>query len=196
MELDDNTLFEPSLSEVRKPVKLPKSLRPYNLYHLLGLETFAEARSIKRAYHRIALKYHPDRILSSGEAGQKFLRCTEAYGILGDEKKRAAYDRMRGRRVPYNGPFQSRELVWQRRKSSKRFYNQRSMVDHDFNRFVDECRSNFAVFLKNPRKIKVRPKVYTRGNMKTEEYEELVAEGQNGFQNFLKTLPRIKRQKF
>lgn len=177
-------------------MKIPRSLKPHNLYHLLGLETFADLQAIKRAYRRIALKYHPDRTRSSGGAGRKFLLCTEAYAILNNEEKRVAYDRSLGRMVPYASAFQSRELVWQRRKTSKRFYNQNSMVDHDYNRFVDECRANFAEFLKNPRTIKARPKVYTESNMKSGEYEAFVTEGQNGFKDFLKTIPRIKRTRF
>ncbi len=94
------------------------------------------------------------------------------------------------------GQFKSRELVRQRKKSYKRFYNQKSMVDHDYNRFIDECRANFIEFLKNPRKVKARPKVLTQNNMKRGEYESFVQEGQDGFKYFLSTIPRIKRLKF
>ena len=62
-------------------------------------------------------------------------------------------------------------------------------IDHDFNRFVDECRGNFAKFLKYGSKVKARPKVISCENMG--DFENYVEDGLNGFQSFLKTVPRI-----
>jgi|TARA_B110000495_G_C22857302_1_gene499904 hypothetical protein len=61
--------------------------------------------------------------------------------------------------------FKSEELVFQRQKTYKRFYSAQVAIDHDFNRFVDECRGNFVKFLKYGTKVKTRPKVIFRNNM-------------------------------
>ena len=60
-------------------------------YEILGVTKTADERSIKKAYKRLAMKYHPDRNQEQGAATQ-FKEVKEAYEILTDEKKRAAYD--------------------------------------------------------------------------------------------------------
>ncbi|HEX6134596.1 MAG TPA: molecular chaperone DnaJ [Longimicrobiales bacterium] len=62
-------------------------------YEVLGVERNADADAIKRAYRRLALQYHPDRNSGSRDAEEKFKELTEAYEILKDSDKRAAYDR-------------------------------------------------------------------------------------------------------
>jgi molecular chaperone DnaJ len=62
-------------------------------YEILGVERGADADAIKRAYRRLALQYHPDRNSGSAEAENKFKELTEAYEVLKDADKRAAYDR-------------------------------------------------------------------------------------------------------
>lgn len=61
-------------------------------YELLGLEKNASAEEIKKAYRRLAMKFHPDRNPDDKDAEQKFKDAKEAYEILSDDKKRAAYD--------------------------------------------------------------------------------------------------------
>jgi molecular chaperone DnaJ len=62
-------------------------------YEILGLQRNADADAIKKAYRKLALEYHPDRNNGSKEAEEKFKEATEAYEVLRDPQKRAAYDR-------------------------------------------------------------------------------------------------------
>lgn len=62
-------------------------------YEVLGVPRDADADAIKKAYRKLALKYHPDRNDGSKEAEEKFKEATEAYEVLRDDQKRAAYDR-------------------------------------------------------------------------------------------------------
>ncbi len=61
-------------------------------YEVLGVNRNADEREIKRAYKRLAMKYHPDRNPDNKEAENKFKEIKEAYEILTDAQKRAAYD--------------------------------------------------------------------------------------------------------
>ena len=62
-------------------------------YEVLGLSKDASADDIKRAYRRLAMKYHPDRNPGDAEAEGRFKEAAEAYEVLSDQEKRAAYDR-------------------------------------------------------------------------------------------------------
>jgi molecular chaperone DnaJ len=63
-------------------------------YEILSLQRTAGADEIKSAYRKAALRWHPDRNpQSKHEAEEKFREATEAYSILSDQQKRAAYDR-------------------------------------------------------------------------------------------------------
>lgn len=63
-------------------------------YEILGVERTASGDDIKRAYRRMAMKYHPDRNGGEGkaEAEVRFKECAEAYEVLSDEGKRKRYD--------------------------------------------------------------------------------------------------------
>ena len=63
-------------------------------YELLGVSRSAKADDLKKAYRKLAMKYHPDKNQGDKEAEKKFKEINEAYDILKDEQKRAAYDRM------------------------------------------------------------------------------------------------------
>ncbi len=62
-------------------------------YEILGVQRNADTEVIKKAYRKLALQFHPDRNGGSKEAEEKFKEATEAYEVLRDEEKRAAYDR-------------------------------------------------------------------------------------------------------
>lgn len=66
---------------------------PYkDYYEILGVPRNATQEEIKRAYRRLALKYHPDRNPGNKEAEEKFKEISEAYQVLSDPEKRAIYD--------------------------------------------------------------------------------------------------------
>ncbi len=62
-------------------------------YEVLGIERGAAPEEIKKAYHRLAVKYHPDKNPGDLEAEERFKDVSEAYQVLGDPEKRAQYDR-------------------------------------------------------------------------------------------------------
>ncbi len=61
-------------------------------YEVLGVSKGVDTKELKRAYRKLAMKYHPDRMPDDKDAEDKFKEATEAYEVLGDEKKRQAYD--------------------------------------------------------------------------------------------------------
>ena len=61
-------------------------------YEVLGVKKDADEREIKKAYKRLAVKYHPDRNQDENDTGENFKEVKEAYEILTDPQKRAAYD--------------------------------------------------------------------------------------------------------
>lgn len=63
-------------------------------YEVLGVERQATEEEIKKAYRKLALKYHPDRNPGDKTAEEKFKELGEAYEVLNDPQKRAAYDRL------------------------------------------------------------------------------------------------------
>jgi curved DNA-binding protein CbpA len=71
-------------------------------YQVLGIAPDASPEEIKRAYHRLAFRCHPDRNWENREANEEMERINEAYAVLSDPIKRREYDLPRGyaRRVP------------------------------------------------------------------------------------------------
>ena len=61
-------------------------------YEVLGASKTASKAEIKKAYRKVAMKYHPDRNQDDPEAEARFKEVQEAYAVLRDEQKRAAYD--------------------------------------------------------------------------------------------------------
>jgi DnaJ-class molecular chaperone len=177
-------------------MKYPSVLKSYNLYHLLGLENYASGEQIKKRYWQLARKYHPDRADSTDTEKQYFVLSTTAYNFLRDDQQRLSYEQLLKSKEKTEIRFKSSELVCQRQKTHKHFYSSRMTVDHDFNRFVDECRENFVKFLKHGKQLKPRPKVISTGNMEEVEFEGYVEEGLSAFQKFIKSVPKIKNRRF
>jgi molecular chaperone DnaJ len=61
-------------------------------YEVLGTNKTAKPEDIKRAYRRMAVKYHPDKNPGNKQAEEKFKECAEAYEVLSDPEKRKRYD--------------------------------------------------------------------------------------------------------
>jgi len=64
-----------------------------DFYSVLGVPRGSSDDDIKKAYRKLAMQYHPDRNNGSKDAEEKFKEITEAYDVLRDPQKRAAYDR-------------------------------------------------------------------------------------------------------
>ena len=62
-------------------------------YQILGVDKKASAEDLKKAYRKLAMQYHPDKNKDDKTAEAKFKEVNEAYDVLKDEQKRAAYDR-------------------------------------------------------------------------------------------------------
>ncbi|KAM1079460.1 hypothetical protein ACFX2B_014016 [Malus domestica] len=70
----------------------PTSTNEKSLYEVLGVERSATQQEIKKAYHKLALRLHPDKNPGDEEAKEKFQQLQKVISILGDEEKRALYD--------------------------------------------------------------------------------------------------------
>jgi molecular chaperone DnaJ len=82
-------------------------------YETLGVSRDADQHDIKKAYRKLAMEYHPDRNQGSAEAEARFKEIVEAYEILKDPERRAAYDRYgkEGMKAAgAGGPFQGFDL--------------------------------------------------------------------------------------
>ena len=62
-------------------------------YDILGINKSASAEEIKKAYRKVAIKYHPDKNPDNKEAEDKFKEAAEAYEILSNPEKKQQYDR-------------------------------------------------------------------------------------------------------
>lgn len=81
-------------------LKIPRQFESNDYYKVLGLnKNFAPAKEIKKAYHKLALQYHPDKVKNQNDAKEKqlaeavFVKISEAYDVLGDDKLKSIYDR-------------------------------------------------------------------------------------------------------
>lgn len=64
-----------------------------DFYEILGVDRGASEADIKKAYRKLAIKYHPDKNPDDAEAESRFKEAAEAYEVLSDQQKRAKYDR-------------------------------------------------------------------------------------------------------
>lgn len=74
-----------------------------NFYKILGVSENATADEIKKAYRKIAMKYHPDKNPGNKEAESKFKAAAEAYDVLSDGQKKAKYDQFGEEGLKNNG---------------------------------------------------------------------------------------------
>lgn len=80
--------------QLRKVERLSYTVRRMvDYYEVLEVERDADGRTIKAAYRKLALAYHPDRNRGNVEAEEKFKAINEAYAVLSDPEKRSRYDR-------------------------------------------------------------------------------------------------------
>jgi DnaJ-class molecular chaperone len=75
-----------------------------NYYEVLGVSEKASREEIKKAFHKLSLKHHPDRNPNNPEANEMTRKINEAYEVLGDEDKRKEYDFMK------NNPLHSMDI--------------------------------------------------------------------------------------
>src|ERR1051326_1590613 len=80
-------------------------------YEVLGLQRSATLDDIKKAYRRLAIKYHPDKNPGDASAEEKFKEAAEAYGVLSDEEKRARHDRYGHQGVGSFGGFDPNQFA-------------------------------------------------------------------------------------
>ena len=81
---------------------MAESKRDY--YEVLGVDRNASAEDIKKAYRKLAIKYHPDKNPDNKEAEEKFKEAAEAYSVLSDADKKARYDQFGHAGVEGAGP--------------------------------------------------------------------------------------------
>ncbi|MDT3406746.1 UNVERIFIED_CONTAM: DnaJ-class molecular chaperone [Pseudacidovorax intermedius] len=74
-------------------------------YEVLEISKSASADEIKKAYRKMAIKYHPDKNPGDKEAEEKFKEAAEAYEVLSDDQKRSRYDQFGHAGVGGNGGF-------------------------------------------------------------------------------------------
>lgn len=73
-------------------------------YETLGIERSASGETVKKAFRKLAMQYHPDRNPGDNDAEHRFKEINEAYDVLKDEDKRAAYDRFGHAAFENGGP--------------------------------------------------------------------------------------------
>jgi molecular chaperone DnaJ len=97
-----------------KPTVVGRNM-PADYYTVLGIDRSASAAEIKKAYRKLARRYHPDVNPDNAEAEQKFKEIQEAYAVLSDADKRKQYDRFgRVDGIPDMGfdPFRQASSSW------------------------------------------------------------------------------------
>ncbi len=74
------------------PVFVRIAMASKDYYKILGVDKSADADELKKAFHKLALQYHPDRNPNDKAAEEKFKEINEAYAVLSDAEKRKQYD--------------------------------------------------------------------------------------------------------
>lgn len=89
-------------------------------YEVLGVDKHADAASIKKAYRKLAKKYHPDINANNPTAEKRFKEINEAYEVLGDEEKRKLYDQYGA--MAFEPGFSPEEAARQYRNDNSAFH--------------------------------------------------------------------------
>lgn len=90
----ENAVFTPIYAPTFSLLIYTGNFMSDNYYQLLGVDRSADQAQIKRAYRKLAMKYHPDRNRDDPSAEEKFKAAAAAYEVLSDNQKRALYDRL------------------------------------------------------------------------------------------------------
>src|ERR1041385_4598129 len=78
----------------QSPARIPEKMAKRDYYEVLGVNRDAAEDDIRKAYRKLAMKWHPDRNPDNPKAEEKFKEAKEAYEILGEPSTRAAYDQV------------------------------------------------------------------------------------------------------
>lgn len=106
-------------------------------YEILGIARNANADDIKKAYHKLALKYHPDKNRASN-AGDRFRQVNEAYEVLKDKHKRDIYDRFDLTQEGPRSESHSRSYHQKRPKRDEKFFRGSSATVDERQRYQNE----------------------------------------------------------
>lgn len=90
--IHDENIEEDEQKQQHNPGESSSSSNDKSLYEILGVERTASQQEIKKAYHKLALRLHPDKNPGDEDAKEKFQQLQKVISILGDEEKRALYD--------------------------------------------------------------------------------------------------------
>jgi molecular chaperone DnaJ len=86
-----------------------RSAAKRDYYEILGIDRNASSQDIKKAYRKLAVKYHPDKNPNDPKAEESFKEAAEAYSVLSDEEKKSIYDRY-GHEGLRGGPQMNAEI--------------------------------------------------------------------------------------
>ena len=108
-----------------------------NYYQVLGVDRTADAEEIKKAYRKLALKYHPDNC-DRADAENKFKEVTEAYNVLSSPEKRKQYDQQLG------GQGNRGRQRRQQKKKQKQQRTEHGFNQGDFGDFEEQFKEFFG----------------------------------------------------
>jgi molecular chaperone DnaJ len=111
-------------------------------YAILGVEKTASDQDIKKAYRKLAMRYHPDKNPGNQKAEETFKSLTEAYDVLSDPKKRQNFDRFGHQDPPYQGGYKKSSHYSYQGGFGNKSYQQESYQDIFEDVFGDLFRNN------------------------------------------------------